>query len=59
MNSLMNLQYTKIFTGPRSLKPLIVAVLVGIPLGQILRHFFPDFMYCDVTALAVATVSTL
>jgi hypothetical protein len=24
-------------------------------MGQILRHFFPEFMYCDVTALGVAT----
>lgn len=55
---LMILQYTKIFTGPRSLKPLIVAVLIGIPLGQLLRHFSPNFVYSNVTALAVATVST-
>ena len=47
-------QYTKVFAGPRSLKPLIAAVLIGIPLGQLLRHFFPKFMYCDVVALAVA-----
>ncbi|EDO01996.1 hypothetical protein SS1G_04472 [Sclerotinia sclerotiorum 1980 UF-70] len=48
-------EYTKIFTGPRSLKPLLVAVCLGLPLGQILRHFFPQFEYCDVVALAAAT----
>ncbi|KAI9650098.1 hypothetical protein NHQ30_000111 [Ciborinia camelliae] len=48
-------QYTKIFSGPRSLKPLLVAACVGLPLGQILRHFFPQFEYCDVVALATAT----
>ncbi|TVY84657.1 hypothetical protein LSUE1_G001270 [Lachnellula suecica] len=48
-------QYTKIFCGPRSLKPLLVAVVIGLPLGQILRHYFPSFEYCDVTTLGVAT----
>lgn len=48
-------QYTKIFAGPRSLKPLIIAVLVGLPLGQLLRHYFPNFEYGDVVGLAVAT----
>ncbi|QSZ30095.1 hypothetical protein DSL72_004615 [Monilinia vaccinii-corymbosi] len=48
-------QYTKIFSGPRSLKPLLVAACVGLPLGQILRHFLPEFEYCDVVALAAAT----
>ncbi|KAI1002392.1 hypothetical protein K3495_g5809 [Podosphaera aphanis] len=48
-------QYTKIFTGPRSLKPLIIAISLGIPFGQALRYFFPEFIYCDVSALGVAT----
>ncbi|KAM3074372.1 hypothetical protein ACMFMG_002820 [Clarireedia jacksonii] len=48
-------QYIKIFSGPRSLKPLIVAVIIGLPLGQLLRHFFPQFEYCDVVALGAAT----
>ncbi|KUJ20420.1 glycosyltransferase family 4 protein [Mollisia scopiformis] len=48
-------QYTKIFSGPRSLKPLIAAVLIALPLGQLLRHYFPKWMYCDVAALGVAT----
>ncbi|RDL42046.1 UDP-Glycosyltransferase phosphorylase [Venustampulla echinocandica] len=48
-------QYTKIFTGPRSLKPLLVAVAIGLPLGQILRKKFPGFMYCDTVTLGTAT----
>jgi hypothetical protein len=32
-----------------------VAVIIGLPLGQLLRHFFPQFEYCDVVALGVAT----
>ncbi|ATZ45868.1 hypothetical protein BCIN_01g05710 [Botrytis cinerea B05.10] len=48
-------QYTKIFAGPRSLKPLLIATCVGLPSGQILRHFLPQFEYCDVVALAAAT----
>lgn len=48
-------QYTKIFSGPRSLKPLIAAVVIALPLGQLLRHYYSSFEYCDVTALGVAT----
>ncbi|POS88089.1 hypothetical protein EPUL_000337 [Erysiphe pulchra] len=48
-------QFTKIFTGPRSLNPLIIAILSGILLGQLLRYLFPKFIYCDVIALTVAT----
>ncbi|KAG9248806.1 glycosyltransferase family 4 protein [Calycina marina] len=54
-SGLLWFQYTKIFAGPRSLKPLVVAVLVGVPLGQLLRHFFPEWAYCDVVGLAAAT----
>ncbi|KHJ35338.1 putative glycosyl group 1 family protein [Erysiphe necator] len=48
-------QYTKIFTGPRSLNPLIIAVILGILTGQLLRYSVPSFIYCDVIALTVAT----
>ncbi|RKF62390.1 putative glycosyl group 1 family protein [Erysiphe neolycopersici] len=48
-------QYTKIFIGSRSLNPLIIAIISGILLGQLLRYLFPDFIYCDVIALTVAT----
>jgi hypothetical protein len=34
---------------------MIAAVLVGLPLGQLLRHYFREWMYCDVVALGVAT----
>jgi hypothetical protein len=34
---------------------MIAAVLLGLPLGQILRHYFPDFIYCDVITLGSAT----
>jgi hypothetical protein len=29
-------------------------VVIGMPLGQLLRHFLPNFMYCDVLSLAVS-----
>ncbi|KAL3424691.1 hypothetical protein PVAG01_03972 [Phlyctema vagabunda] len=48
-------QYTKIFTGPHALKPLLVGVFIGFPLGFILRSQFPDFIYADIIALGVAT----
>ncbi|KAH7383582.1 glycosyltransferase family 4 protein [Cadophora sp. MPI-SDFR-AT-0126] len=48
-------QYTKVFSGPRSLKPLIIAVVIGIPLGQLVRHYYPKWMYRDVLGLGVAT----
>lgn len=34
---------------------MLVAVIIGLPLGQILRHKYPDFEYCDVTTLGMAT----
>jgi hypothetical protein len=34
---------------------LITAALVGIPLGQLLRYFAPEFLYSDVIALAAST----
>ncbi|CAG8982809.1 hypothetical protein HYALB_00001090 [Hymenoscyphus albidus] len=48
-------RYTKIFAGARSFKPLLVAVVIGLPLGQILRAYYPDFMYCDTVTLGTAT----
>ncbi|TVY29101.1 hypothetical protein LHYA1_G002449 [Lachnellula hyalina] len=48
-------QYTKIFCGPHALKPLLIGVCVGLPLGFILEHEAPDFKYSDVVALASAT----
>jgi len=34
---------------------MIAAVLIGLPLGQVLRHYFPKWPFCDVAALGVAT----
>jgi len=48
-------QYTKIFSGPRTLKPLLVAVAVGIPLGQFMRRRYPQWNYCDVVPLGAAS----
>lgn len=48
-------QYTKIFCGPHALKPLLVGICVGLPLGFILEHEAPNFIYSDVVALATAT----
>lgn len=47
-------QYTKIFAGPHTLKPLLVGVGIGLPLGFILDHFYPRFIYCEIIALGVA-----
>jgi hypothetical protein len=48
-------QYTKIFCGPHALKPLIVGVCVGLPIGFVLEHKLHGFVYSDVIALASAT----
>jgi hypothetical protein len=48
-------QYTKAFSGPHALKPLLIGVAVGFPLGFILRSRLPGFLYSDVIALGVAT----
>jgi hypothetical protein len=48
-------QYTKVFSGPHALKPLLVGVSVGLPLGFILHHELPEFLYAEIIALGVAT----
>ncbi|KAK0103063.1 hypothetical protein ONS96_005674 [Cadophora gregata f. sp. sojae] len=47
-------QYTKIFSGPHALKPLLIAVAIGLPLGFILEYEAPDFIYSNVVALGVS-----
>lgn len=37
------------------MKPLLAAVAIGLPLGQVLRKYLPHFGYSDVIALAAAT----
>lgn len=48
-------QYTKIFSGPRALKPLLVAVAVGLPIGITLKRVLPDFLYTGPIALGACT----
>jgi hypothetical protein len=46
-----------VFSGPHALKPMLIGVSVGLPLGFILHHEFPHFVYTDIIALGVSTVS--
>ncbi|KAL2854894.1 hypothetical protein BJY01DRAFT_205040 [Aspergillus pseudoustus] len=48
-------QYTKIFTGPHALKPLLIGSIVGLPIGIALKVCFPHFIYSQVIGLASAT----
>ncbi|KAF2430083.1 hypothetical protein EJ08DRAFT_697629 [Tothia fuscella] len=48
-------QYNKIFSGPHALMPLLMAVLVGLPLGLMLKKFNANFAFNDVISLGVAT----
>ncbi|KAL4926988.1 glycosyltransferase family 4 protein [Aspergillus undulatus] len=48
-------QYTKIFTGPHALKPLLIGSCVGLPVGIALKVCLPHFMYSQVIGLAAAT----
>ena len=48
-------QYTKIFSGPHALEPLLVGVVVGLPVGIAMRACLPDFEYSRVIGLGAAT----
>ncbi|KAL4810198.1 hypothetical protein BDV18DRAFT_54428 [Aspergillus unguis] len=48
-------QYTKIFTGPHALKPLLAGSAVGLPVGIALKVCLPHFMYSQVIGLGAAT----
>ncbi|KAL2829743.1 hypothetical protein BDW59DRAFT_158914 [Aspergillus cavernicola] len=48
-------QYTKIFTGPHALKPLLIGSIIGLPVGIALKACFPHFMYSQVIGLGAAT----
>ncbi|KAK2764485.1 hypothetical protein FQN54_009180 [Arachnomyces sp. PD_36] len=48
-------QYTKIFSGPRALKPLLVAVVVGLPIGITMKRVLPEFRYTGPIALGACT----
>ncbi|KAF2458193.1 hypothetical protein BDY21DRAFT_420854 [Lineolata rhizophorae] len=48
-------QYNKIFSGERALVPLLVATVVGFPLGVVLKLELPSFTWNMVIPLATAT----
>ncbi|KAH0537525.1 hypothetical protein FGG08_005700 [Glutinoglossum americanum] len=48
-------QYSRIFTGPRALKDLVIAVIIGLPVGLVMHHFQPLSAFNSVIALAIAT----
>ncbi|KAJ5124428.1 uncharacterized protein N7515_008253 [Penicillium bovifimosum] len=49
-------QYTKIFTGPHALKPLLIGICIGLPIGIALTVCLPrDFLYSQVIGLGSAT----
>ena len=48
-------QYTKIFTGPHALKPLLIGIGVGLPTGIALTVCLPKFPYSQVIGLGAAT----
>ncbi|KAJ6087185.1 hypothetical protein N7467_006099 [Penicillium canescens] len=48
-------QYTKIFTGPHALKPLITGICVGLPVGIALRVCLPQNLYSQIIGLGAAT----
>lgn len=48
-------QYTKIFSGPHALKPLLVGISVGLPIGIALKLCLPKFLYAQVIGLGAAT----
>jgi glycosyltransferase involved in cell wall biosynthesis len=48
-------QYTKIFSGPHALKPLLTAVCIGLVVGLVLKKTLPGFLYTGVITLAIGT----
>ncbi|KAJ5922453.1 hypothetical protein N7516_010156 [Penicillium verrucosum] len=48
-------QYTKIFTGPHALKPLIIGICIGLPVGIALKVSMPRFLYSQIIGLGSAT----
>ncbi|CAG8910116.1 unnamed protein product [Penicillium egyptiacum] len=48
-------QYTKIFTGPHALKPLIIGICIGLPVGIALKVCRPDSLYSQIIGLGSAT----
>lgn len=54
-SGLLLYQYNKIFSGPHTVKPLVIAIMLGFLLGNILKQVRPKFHYNNVIALAVST----
>ncbi|OJJ48200.1 hypothetical protein ASPZODRAFT_14349 [Penicilliopsis zonata CBS 506.65] len=48
-------QYTKIFSGPHALIPLLVGLAIGLSLGIALRICLPNLSYSSVIGLGTAT----
>ncbi|KUJ17442.1 uncharacterized protein LY89DRAFT_53649 [Mollisia scopiformis] len=48
-------QYTKVFSGPRALKPLLIGATAGLIIGFALDHHFPKWVYSDIIGLGTAT----
>ncbi|KAE8441936.1 hypothetical protein EG329_004144 [Mollisiaceae sp. DMI_Dod_QoI] len=48
-------QYTKVFSGPRALKPLLVGAAAGLVVGFVLDHQLPNWIYSDIVGLGTAT----
>ncbi|KAJ9651290.1 hypothetical protein H2201_009280, partial [Coniosporium apollinis] len=54
-SGLLLYQYNHIFSGPRALEPLLIAAVVGLPIGLILKRVNSQWPYNGVVALAAAT----
>lgn len=50
-------QYTKIFSGPHALKPLLAGAIIGLPVGIGIRASHPHWIYATVISLGVSTWS--
>lgn len=48
-------QYTKVFSGPRALKPLLIGAAAGLIVGFSLDHQFPKWVYSEIVGLGTAT----
>ncbi|KAK4869928.1 hypothetical protein LT330_005652 [Penicillium expansum] len=48
-------QYTKIFTGPHALKPLLIGICIGLPVGIALKLCMPRSLYSQIIGLGSAT----
>ncbi|KAK0103247.1 hypothetical protein ONS95_005281 [Cadophora gregata] len=54
-SGLLLYQYNKVFSGPRTIKPLLIALGVGLPLGIVIKLLQPQMIYNTIIPLATAT----